>query len=492
MGDENQRGVSGGQRKRVNIGIELVSEPLVLLLDEPTSGLDSTASADLISNLKSFAKKGVTVCMVIHQPRAEILDMIDDIIVLREGGRLVYKGPTSNALNFFEKYGYKRPSRTSPADFILDVTTQIKRLPRSWKKYRSDEIRRRKRRRDKVTPLIEAPESKEEVENDIEPAKLDIDTGDISTDEEDWWPDKNDIAMSEIPARSRPAMYTQYFAIVRRGLIQHAWRRPWVLLTDATNLLVAGGLLGAVFSSQKPQDITMRYLLACLALGLTGMSMAMRVFGNERVQFWRESSAGVSVTAYFFGKITSFLVPMFAAPAFFLIFFYNMTNPRFGFFTYYIIFLATNYTVTTMGYLVSILFEPKSALIVSVIVNVMALLFAGVNPNVQTMAATTFGDIGMDLSYARWAVELQFLQELRNYPSAAYKLGVIQDWLSLMGYYEEGKKSTADEIYESVPFDKTWYTIESAICVGHLVLIGIGCTLVSYLLILRQARNNIV
>ena len=333
VGDENQRGVSGGQRKRVNIGIELVSEPLVLLLDEPTSGLDSTASADLISNLKSFAKKGLTICMVIHQPRAEILDMIDDIIVLREGGRTVYKGPTSQALTFFETFGYRRPNRTSPADFILDVTTQMKHLPQSWKKYRSKEIREQRRRRrndggDGVV-IVESKNSNDEEEEQE-------DAGYISTDEEDWWPDKDDVPMSKIPPRSCPALYTQYFAIVRRGLIQHAWRRPWVLLTDATNLVVAGGLLGAVFSSQEAQDITMRYLLAGLALGLTGMSMSMRVFGNERVQFWRESSAGVSVTAYFFGKITAFLVPMFAAPAFFLIFFYNMTNPRFGFFTYVI------------------------------------------------------------------------------------------------------------------------------------------------------------
>ena len=64
----------------------------------------------------------------------------------------------------------------------------------------------------------------------------------------------------------------------------------------------------------------------------------------------------------------------------------------------------TNYTVTTMGYLVSIVFEPRSALIVSVIVNVLALMFAGVNPNVQTMGSSTFGAVGMDLSYARWAV----------------------------------------------------------------------------------------
>lgn len=152
----------------------------------------------------------------------------------------------------------------------------------------------------------------------------------------------------------------------------------------------------------------------------------------------------------------------------------------------------TNYTVTTMGYLVSIVFEPRSALIVSVIVNVLALMFAGVNPNVQTMGSSTFGAVGMDLSYARWAVEMQFLQELRNYPSAAYKLGVIQNWLSNMGYYEAGKKSTANELYETTPFDKTWYKVEFAVCVGHLILIGIGCTLLSYILIIRQARNNIV
>ena len=249
VGDENQRGVSGGQRKRVNIGIELVSEPLVLLLDEPTSGLDSTASADLISNLKSFAKKGVTVCMVIHQPRAEILDMIDDIIVLREGGRLVYvvsdllcfenmnrslsrvtahsrvfisnnryKGPTSRALNFFETFGYKRPNRTSPADFILDVTTQMKHLPKSWKSYRSNEIheqrrlRRRRDARDDEVVIVESKHDNDEVEEEEE--ELD-DTGYISTDEEDWWPDKDDIPMTKIPPRLCPPFYTQYVAIVR-------------------------------------------------------------------------------------------------------------------------------------------------------------------------------------------------------------------------------------------------------------------------------------
>ncbi len=62
-------GVSGGQRKRVNIGIELVSRPSVLFLDEPTSGLDSAVSFDILSTLKRISQTGLMSLMVIHQPR---------------------------------------------------------------------------------------------------------------------------------------------------------------------------------------------------------------------------------------------------------------------------------------------------------------------------------------------------------------------------------------------------------------------------------------
>ena len=67
--DELRRGVSGGQRKRVNIGIELMGSPLVLFLDEPTSGLDATTSQQLIESLETLTELGLTVAMVIHQPR---------------------------------------------------------------------------------------------------------------------------------------------------------------------------------------------------------------------------------------------------------------------------------------------------------------------------------------------------------------------------------------------------------------------------------------
>ena len=72
IGDEEARGISGGQRKRVNIGMELVADPTVLFLDEPTSGLDSTSSRDVTRALHRVSRRGLTVILVLHQPSYEI------------------------------------------------------------------------------------------------------------------------------------------------------------------------------------------------------------------------------------------------------------------------------------------------------------------------------------------------------------------------------------------------------------------------------------
>jgi ABC-type multidrug transport system ATPase subunit len=69
VGTVERRGISGGQRKRVNVGLEMVMEPSLLILDEPTTGLDSAYSSLLLKALRREAAEGVNVCMVLHQPR---------------------------------------------------------------------------------------------------------------------------------------------------------------------------------------------------------------------------------------------------------------------------------------------------------------------------------------------------------------------------------------------------------------------------------------
>lgn len=121
IGDESTRGISGGQRKRVNIGIEIVADPAVLFLDEPTSGLDSSSSKEVCRILMQLARIGMTVVSVIHQPRYEIFEMFDDVLLFGKGGRTVFLGPASEALAYFEGLGFICPQYSNPADFVMDV-----------------------------------------------------------------------------------------------------------------------------------------------------------------------------------------------------------------------------------------------------------------------------------------------------------------------------------------------------------------------------------
>lgn len=107
IGDEKTRGISGGQRKRVNIGMELVSTPLCLFLDEPTSGLDAAAALEITELLAKISKIGVTVISVIHQPRTEIFYKFDEGLLLTRAGKVAFWGPTKDIKPYFESLGFK-------------------------------------------------------------------------------------------------------------------------------------------------------------------------------------------------------------------------------------------------------------------------------------------------------------------------------------------------------------------------------------------------
>jgi len=112
--------VSGGQRKRTNIGMELAMAPAAIFLDEPTSGLDSTAALEVCRTLKSIADLGLTVVAVIHQPRFEIFETFDDLLLLAPGGMTVYMGPQRGVLPYFGDMGFTFAPGHNPADDLLD------------------------------------------------------------------------------------------------------------------------------------------------------------------------------------------------------------------------------------------------------------------------------------------------------------------------------------------------------------------------------------
>jgi len=103
VGSPLQKTISGGQRKRLNIGLELLREPAVLFADEPTSGLSSRDSENIIDLLKELSLKGKLVFAVIHQPSSDIFKMFDKLVILDSGGFQIYYGNPVDAITYFKR-----------------------------------------------------------------------------------------------------------------------------------------------------------------------------------------------------------------------------------------------------------------------------------------------------------------------------------------------------------------------------------------------------
>lgn len=118
------KGVSGGERKRTSIGVELITDPSLVFLDEPTTGLDSFTATSVMETLGDLARYGNrTVISTIHQPNSDIFEMFDMLLLLARG-KVIYLNKADLSVDFFAAQDFQCPELSNPCDFFMSMMSK--------------------------------------------------------------------------------------------------------------------------------------------------------------------------------------------------------------------------------------------------------------------------------------------------------------------------------------------------------------------------------
>ncbi|KAK6163362.1 hypothetical protein DH2020_000226 [Rehmannia glutinosa] len=424
VGTVEKRGISGGQRKRVNVGLEMVMEPSLLILDEPTSGLDSSSSLLLLRALRREALEGVNICMVVHQPSYTLFKMFDDLILLAKGGLTVYHGPVKKVEEYFAGIGIVVPERVNPPDYFIDIlegivkpsastAVKFKELPLRWMLHNGYPVPP-----DMLDSAGVASSSAEDsAHGGANPAaKADSDqsfAGELWQDVKFSVGQKKDhIRLNfnksmDLSNRKTPSVMQQYKYFVGR-LGKQRLREARIQAVDYLILLLAGVCLGTLAKVSDETFGSTGYLYTVIAVSLLCKIAALRSFSLDKLHYWRESASGMSSLAYFLAKDTVDHFSTIVKPAVYLSMFYFFNNPRSTIFDNYLVLLCLVYCVTGIAYVLAIYFEPGPAQLWSVLLPVVLTLIA--NQEGDTFV-TKLGDF----CYTKWALEAFLLANAERY-----------------------------------------------------------------------------
>jgi ABC-type multidrug transport system ATPase subunit len=263
VGDTRKKGISGGERKRLCVAIELLNHPKLLFLDEPTSGLDSSTALSVCEALKNLSDSGeCTVVCTIHQPQPKIFNLFDNLILMKKGS-IVYQGAAQKSVNFLIQLGLPLPPNESLADYLLDVITPGK----------DDEI---VDAHSKLSPPVDLSMGYD---------KQLFEEGGGTTG---WW--------------------NQFTVLTRRNTQQYFRRTDIILLnfvaTSLLALFICLGIWKQIGTGQ--QSIATRapsLFFACVTQGILGSLQSINSFPRERAIMLRERASGAyHVSAYFAAK----------------------------------------------------------------------------------------------------------------------------------------------------------------------------------------------
>jgi ABC-type multidrug transport system ATPase subunit len=360
------KGISGGERKRLAIAIELLTQPSILFLDEPTTGLDATAALHLMEVLKKVSLAGRSVILTIHQPRSNIFQLFDRLLLLTRGYS-VYFGDAQSATDHFARLGWPMPLHYNPADFLLDLISVRTADINGTAAVNEQDVQR--------------------VETIIQSYKTSADNTQLELPQE----------LKELELKSYTGYQSywivQWFVIFLRSYV--LIRRSTILtVVRAIQTIILAVLVGLIFlrlgyDQRDVQNRTGVLFFVMINQMMNSLFSGLLLFIDEKPVYLRERSArAYHVSSYFLGKITSEL-PQLIYPIIFGIIVYWMTglNDSFdNFLVFLLILLVGSYCALSFGEFISASVPTfHIAQVLGQVAMIICLLFSGFFVNVDTI-----------------------------------------------------------------------------------------------------------
>lgn len=329
IGGSFVRGVSGGERKRVCIGNEIIVNPSLLFLDEPTSGLDSTTALRIVELLHDIAEAGKTVITTIHQPSSRLFHKFDKLILLGKGS-LLYFGKAAEATVYFSSVGCSPLIAMNPAEFLLDLANgnlNDVSVPSELEDRVQLGNSKTENRNGRPSPtivheyLVEAYETRvaeEEKKKLMVPLQID------------------EKIKSQVCLKKREwgaSWFEQYSILFWRGLKERRHDYfSWLRITQVLATAVILGMLWWQSGSNNPKELQDQAgLLFFIAVfwGFFPVFTAIFTFPQERAMLSKERAADMyRLSAYFVARTTSDLPLDLLLPVLFLVVVYFMAGLR--------------------------------------------------------------------------------------------------------------------------------------------------------------------
>ncbi|KAM7334898.1 hypothetical protein ACRRTK_005375 [Alexandromys fortis] len=385
VGTQFIRGVSGGERKRTSIGMELITDPSILFLDEPTTGLDSSTANAVLLLLKRMSKHGRTIIFSIHQPRYSIFKLFDSLTLLASG-KLMFHGPAQAALEYFASAGYQCEPYNNPADFFLDVingdssAVVLNREEEPQRENKTEEPSKREK------PIIENLAEFYANSSIYRETKAELDR--LPRNQKK----KGILAFKE-------TTYTTSFCHQLRWIARRSFKNllgnPQASVAQLIVTTVLALIIGAIYFDLKNDSSGIQNRAGVLFFLTTNQCFtsvsAVELFVVEKKLFIHEYISGYyRVSSYFFGKLISDLLPMRFLPSVIftciLYFMLGLKNEVGAFFIMMFSLMMVAYTASSMALAIAAGQSVVSvATLLMTISFVFMMIFSGLLVNLTTI-----------------------------------------------------------------------------------------------------------